>query len=356
MKNPIEMLHDLMRAGEYVFWITMLFMYFCRPVSDDIRYSGFFRNPNIEAAFASAAFILFLVELDNCILQKKIDGKCVFYCVGIILAFDRVNRSDGRTGQLALIAAFLFFCIHNLHYVRKNHTFRSGIMIFLLCSFLFIPISETNNWLLHNLADKFGTEVVYPTDQNYLTAGIRNETIVYAEEINDTELVLEEELNNKLEGRREVATLVSSASLGNALEAYSSGRTLYYLAYIRQMNLFGHYYHAKNWGDYIYPHNGLLEIMYRYGIFSAVPYVIMMISSFWRALLYATGKNSRKRYKLYPILITIGAGCTFLLENGEKPFVWLIWILFYLGQGILFTEDRYRKRMLYEGGKSHGAE
>ena len=77
-------------------------------------------------------------------------------------------------------------------------------------------------------------------------------------------------------------------------------RTLYYLDYIREMNLFGHYYHAKNWGDYIYPHNGVLEIMYRYGIFAGIPYVIMVAVSFWYGFMYARKKSNYTAYKIFP--------------------------------------------------------
>lgn len=139
--------------------------------------------------------------------------------------------------------------------------------------------------------------------------------------------------------------MLSGGSLVNNLEAYSSGRTLYYLAYIRQMNLLGHYYHARNWGDYIYPHNGLLEIMYRYGIFAGIPYCAMLFYVLWYSMKYARKHSEGKTgCRLYPLLITVGAFGNLLFENAEKPFVWMIWVLLYIGMGMLFPTEEHEDK------------
>lgn len=342
MNNPKQILQEMMWSGEIVFWLTTAFIYICRPENGIARYAGYFRNPNIEAAFAAAGAILFLVELDNRILKKKIKLYGVFCCIGLIIAWDRVWRSDGRTGKLAVLATVFCFVMHNLYYLKRNHTGVSVLKIIGLCILLFVPVVKADTWILNNLADRLGTEIVYPADQQYPTAKENYGFTVYAAEMES--ISSEEQMIpvSKLEGRRDIRAFLKSGSFVNALEAFSSGRTLYYLAYIRQMNLFGHYYHARNWGNYIYPHNGILEIMYRYGIFAGIPYVLMLITALCYSFFYARRAMGSETYKLFPLLLTVGAGVSFMLENGEKPFVWMIWVLFYLGMGILFTGERQK--------------
>ena len=91
MKEPKRLIQDLMWAGEIVFWFTTVFIYFCRPENGVARYAGYFRNPNIEAAFASAGAILFLVELDNRILKKEIKYYGVCSCIGLVIALSLVH-------------------------------------------------------------------------------------------------------------------------------------------------------------------------------------------------------------------------------------------------------------------------
>jgi len=342
MKNPKEIITDLIHSGEIAFIISQVFNYFCRPVKSVVRYSGSFRNPNIEGAFAAAAGILFLIQLDNYIAKKQLKTHTIFCCIGLLLALDRVIRSNSRTAYIAIAASVLCFVLHNIYYMRRNNTFLSFVGIAFICMALLVPVCKLNDWLLSNLSAYMGTEIKYPRDQDYLTA----ENIWQQKDY----VFAAENANTNLEGRRELNTLLSSGSFQNALEAYSSGRPLYYLAYIRQMNLFGHKYHAKSWGDYIYPHNGILEIMYRYGIFAGIPYCTMLFYTLWYSFLYARREYASGEYKLYPLLVTVGAEVIFMFENGEKPFVWMIWFLFYIGMGSLFPTGDLK----LDGRKTNG--
>lgn len=351
MKDRSVMLQDIMWGGEAAFWGTTLFIYICRPQAEEFRFLGFFRNPNIEAAFGAAAFILFLIELDNRILKKKNGIYGIICVIGLIIAFDRTYRSGGRTGIMAVAVSFAVFILHNIWYCRKNKTLCSFARTILICIILCIPVLSADNWIFNHLPQKLGTQVTYPKDLDY-TGYVDWNTpdAVYAADYQDEQKMKETETGaQRISGRRSLSALLSSGTFSNAIEAYSSGRTLYYIAYIRQMNLLGHYYHAKNWGDYIYPHNGLLEIMYRYGIFAGIPYMFMLFYSFWYAFLYARRSKASHPYKLYPLAVSVGMYCILILENGEKPFVWMIWIIFYIGMGSLFDGvDNVREDALLE--------
>ena len=213
MKEPKRLIQDLMWAGEIVFWFTTVFIYFCRPENGVTRYAGYFRNPNIEAAFASAGAILFLVELDNRILKKEIKYYGVCSCIGLVIALDRVWRSDGRTGQLVVLASLFCFVIHNLFYMKINHTGFVLVKIMFLCILIFVPVVKADTWLLSNLAQRLGTEIVYPADQQYLKASGNGGMTVYAAEVET--MVVEEQMLpvNNMEGRRDIKTFLDRKSV-----------------------------------------------------------------------------------------------------------------------------------------------
>ena len=74
---------------------------------------------------------------------------------------------------------------------------------------------------------------------------------------------------------------------GQSLEKITSMRNLYWAAHLREMNLTGHAYKAKIWGGTRWPHNGVIAMMYRYGIFAGIPYTVMVGCCFfggWRYL------------------------------------------------------------------------
>lgn len=334
MRRPKQMLACILKGSEGVFWVTTLFIYFCRPEIENARFLGFFRNTNIEAAFSAAAMMVFLVELDRAIAKNQRLLSMMPYVLGALIACDRTWRTASRTGQITILVTVAVFLLHNIHHAGENHRIGKLFQTVCVCILLLYPVIKTDDHILTHLADALGTRVIYEHDA--LMGYKEEEEIsftmeVYAASTEELQII-------DTSGRRNFSALFQGGNLINTIEAYSSGRTLYYLDYIREMNLFGHYYHAKNWGDYIYPHNGVLEIMYRYGIFAGIPYVIMVAVSFWYGFMYARKKSNYTAYKIFPLLSAVSFFCTMIYENSEKPFVWMTWILYYVGMGILFVQ------------------
>ena len=336
MKQPWQMIWSILKGCEGVFWFTTIFIYFCRPEQSNARYLGFFRNTNIESIFSAAATVLFLVELDQGIVKKKKVSHIIWYVLGLLIACDRTWRTSGRTGMITVIATIAVFFLHAMYQAKSRKRLGKTLQVFVLCVCLLVPVVKLDSYLLTHLSEALGTQVIYKRDalmgkEESDKWEIFTET-VYAGETEELQIVDTSE-------RRSLSALFQGKNIVNTIEAYSSGRTLYYLEYVRQMNLFGHYYHARKWGDYIHPHNGVLEIMYRYGVFAGIPYVVMGMISLWYALLYSRKKKKEGFYNLFPFLATVNFMCTMLYENSEKPFVWMTWILYYIGMGILFVQE-----------------
>lgn len=93
------------------------------------------------------------------------------------------------------------------------------------------------------------------------------------------------------------------------------------------MNLFGHKENPRMWGRRILPHNAILGIAHRYGIFTSVPYIIMLTM-----VIVTTYRYSKKKisYAAVPFYVCLSTIVMSMADNVEQPFVWLPWFGLYL--------------------------
>ena len=102
------------------------------------------------------------------------------------------------------------------------------------------------------------------------------------------------------------------------------------------MNLVGHKDRPVMWGHRRQPHNAVLGIAYNYGVFTAVPYLIMLIAVVERTFRYSRRKGQLASVPFYVCTFAILAS---MADNVEQPFVWLPWMGLYLLMGSVFKEE-----------------
>ena len=105
--------------------------------------------------------------------------------------------------------------------------------------------------------------------------------------------------------------------------------------FLRKLNCGGHPERVLNlWGQEWYPGNGILEIAYRYGIFTGVLYIGLVCQS--GKMVMARCKQVRKNNEICFFFISVSA--VFLIANLffnlEEPFLSPVWTLFYLLLGM----------------------
>lgn len=101
--------------------------------------------------------------------------------------------------------------------------------------------------------------------------------------------------------------------------------------YLRNLNLFG----AENEnlllrGEEVAAPNGMLQLVYRYGLLVTIPFVLLLVSVVRQAF--------REKQWILVILTTGYVICTCLF-NIEQPLQNPLWMLCYLGIGILFAKS-----------------
>ena len=91
------------------------------------------------------------------------------------------------------------------------------------------------------------------------------------------------------------------------------------------------------------PHNGYIAMMYRYGIFAAVPYVLMVLWNLWYACRYFRRHWRRNGYAFFVLADMMSCFLLLLVENLELPFGWVCWYGMYIVMGVYFDDEKSRE-------------
>ena len=130
-------------------------------------------------------------------------------------------------------------------------------------------------------------------------------------------------------------------------ESFAITRSLYdqrliWSGYMRKLNCFGHQERALFfWGEKWYPNNGILEIVFRYGIFAGVFYLGLLLQSGKMLIDKCSRRYEAKEIRIVSKGIIVLFFVLNLLISLEAPFLSPIWLIFYLflGRGSIQQEN-----------------
>lgn len=320
MKQPHRIIKALMDAVRYSFIVTVIFCVFCRPEIAGGRYMGIFINPNPFANYLVVVAAALLTDITNKLVQEK-NKRILWNCVELLAVLTFLWKTQTRGAMLAIGTMGILACWY-LIWSKKKKGYRLLSKWVMYMAVLFLPVYGSISWGITTIPYKLDTGIVMEND--FVKPAIENfgETFkmkVYAAEA--TEGIAQ-------------SRVVNSLKMGS-LEEISSGRTIYWKVYIRNMNLWGHEWKAIIVGKGHDAHNSLLAIAYRYGIFTIIPYVIMWIYSIIYAVRYAAAK--KKSYGFLPLALCIGYMIVSLIDAEEQPYINFVWFTMYFMIGGLFN-------------------
>lgn len=318
MKEPHRLMKAFMKAVHVSFWCTALFCILCRPESVGSRYMGVFINPNFFADYLVVVAAVVLTDITHRLLYEESKVNLLSSCVELLAALTFLWKTQTRG---AMIAVGVLGILAAWYLVRESR--KSGYRLLsrwvLYMMILLFPVYGAVSWGIATIPGKVGTTVVFENDlykpavENF--GGLWEEKVYAAEK--------DEAVSQ--------SRVIQSLKRGS-LEEISSGRTLYWTAYMRKMNLWGHKWKAKINGQVHDAHNAWLAIAYRYGVFSLIPYLVMWGYS----IVYAVKYSKNHFYGFLPLALTLGYMIVSLVDAAEQPYVNFIWFSMYFILGILF--------------------
>ena len=322
MKDKNCIFHDFIMAVRVSFWLTGIFCFLCRPLVEGQRYMGSYINPGMYAMYVLFVWIAIWGDIDYKINRKeKLLPKLLPELAEVSLAGFLIWQTQSSSGIIPAIFVLSVFVFKQLMIVKSKKIRKRSILVMGLAIMMAVMISPLAKWGLVHIPELLDTQVKFEWDVYAENADMIFPTMrVYA-------------AGEELKENR----VIQKVFFSDSLEQFTTGRNLYWIAHLRETNLLGHRFQEVLWGMRRWPHNGFIAIIYRYGLFSIIPYVIMVFSNF--AYAFRRMFQWKKNYGFYLFSVMAASVILLLMENLELPFLFLCWISMYMMMGINFVQE-----------------
>lgn len=325
--NTEDTMHILCSSIEIIYLLNIVYCFLFQPYTG-YRYVGAYNNPNPYAFFLTICGIAIACQLEYYLKHKSIRKRTLFrYTIELCLLLFFLFLTQSVTSFFALTIAGLFWIIRNFKYITSyyHHRLLHILFAFVIC----MPvITVCANWIVRNTPIQLAASNDFMTQ--YVSMPFHFGTTVNAA-TNDP----------ALSSTRIFDKLFSSNSISTLL----TGRNYYYMGYLRNMNLFGHYYRPTMYGlgnaAGSYAHNGFLSVAYTYGVYTVIPYFFMLFYYGKYAFRYYKN-NQNSRYAFFPLGIFIVFFIENLSDNVDTPFHWIVWFIFTFTMGLLFQNPEQK--------------
>lgn len=306
MERPKQIRNDMIRGLEWTFPIALVYCMIFRKRIDGIYYNGCYSNHRDMAMYALMMWIVFLSEIIYYLIYSRARQKgrwLVLYFCGAGLSAYLLWQTHVRTALAAgTVALALFFCTlfkRKWKCEKKVLVLASGCCVIAVFSFHFSTAK---------LPDALHSNLVWHQDCFEISDGVVDEEVWNAK--------ADQNVVEKLKPVTEVH------------------KKAIWKSYLRKLNLFGNEDRLIVYEKKTMAYNGGIEMAYRYGMFILIPYVGLLLLCLYRAV-------QEGGYLM--LATTLSFGIVLLMQNIEQPFAHPLWIVFYLGMGIWFTDSSIRK-------------
>lgn len=295
--SPADILRDLRSALKVWLWINMPFCILLYPYEAGIRYQGISKNANIWAMYLVFVLTAFLSSLYEHSVQKRCYKRGIIDVMSAAFAIDMIVKTGSSCGLIPSVICVFFFLAILLKSLWHQRDKRKNILLLFGGSVLFVGTIYLSDWLL---------------SQHFFVANVQAASL------------------DIIKNNRVVNKLLNSGGLDD----FTSGRTYYWKAYLREMNLWGHEFSAKLWGKNVSAHNGVLAITHRYGVLSTVPYLMILLLYVQELWLERKKRMRDDACYMMHVMFAVSALLLISVENLEFPFYYISWYCFYLPLGI----------------------
>ena len=325
LEKKESVLQEIMSAFKAAFLFSFIFTLLARPRNPLQGLTGHTWNPNIYGIFCGIVLLTFLASVRNDLLQKDCKKiKLVIDIIGAMASLSFVLLAGSRAGILLVIPGLLFFLAEYISCLRRKVLgWGKGICGLAAACLIFGAVHVFLSWGTIHLPI---VQVVFSWDSD-----IPNETV-----------------KSMIAVGMETPTF-QNIMFSETATRFLTGRNLYWAEYLRNINFLGHEYYPSMWGGARTPHNGILGIIYRYGILTAVPYILMFVNVCVIAFREYIRTRKEASMGFYFWICAIGISLCMLIENFERPFLATEWLWWYwcLGFGfICYNRQKSKKEAL----------
>lgn len=323
MKKPERLIRDFLTALRWFYWGGSVFCLFFRAFEPGIRYSGIYGNMNFFAGYLATANIAFLVCLDENLGRKKLKNHVLVENVlGLVTIWGFLQLTESITSLAAYIVEWVVFFWKQFPNEKQAVYWKNlrKVLAVSICCVAIVGIF--GKWCLSNVPKIW--EIEFEGEEYQPVTGRSSLTLVAeaSEQGSDTST------SNRL---------LQKLNTGE-WDTLFTGRVAVWKAYIRNWNLFGHYGNQEVLnGNTMHAHNIFLQMMNDYGVFIAVPYLIVLYYSLKYGIMAVFHKR-KAGMSLFCLLATVNYIVQGVAENVATPYVYISWLTYYIALGGMFSQ------------------
>lgn len=301
-----------LRALEIDYVLVVLFCVFFRPKIITVYYNGICRRPEDFAMYALLIFALFVWKIYGLIDNDASYLQWIGYGMGAASALYFVLRSGGVVAKIALILVaitYLYGCVYI--WVKKRGGFRyrwKQILTAIVFSFLCVVVIHIS---VKYLPDILQTTVVFE-DEQLVSVLPEDELQLYQQMFPIT-------LEN-----------VTSKDTINVMGSWKN--------YARMMGLYGNATQIYRNSEPVQAYNGYLDLMYHYGIFAVIPFVLYQIYGFCISLKKCRRFFGKKNPYIFVLCVNIIFTVFCVFGNASVNFGNIAVWCYFLFNGVYFKE------------------
>lgn len=321
MNKPDRLLKDFLAAMRWSYWLVCFFCIFFRPHMAGMRYLGIYNNTNTFAGYLVTVNIAFLIWLDENLNKEKLKSRVL--CSNVIALVSLCGflvLTESITSMVVYMAEWIVFLWKQFPNEKTRAYQRNIRRAAVICLFSVILIGIPGMWCLNNIPRLLNTSLSLPGD-NYL---VREHPLSM--------------VANAAGGDDGFSERILSKIRSGDWDKLFTGRTEIWKDYIRHLNLFGHKEYLICFGyQRGHAHNALLQVMYYYGVFAAVPYVIMLYYSVKYGIL-AIFQKRRSGLNLFFLMAAVNFIVQGLTEDIATPYLCISWLTYFIALGGLANQ------------------
>lgn len=299
-RKPAALLAEIMTGLELCFGLTIVFCMLFRQKKTAVYYNGVFTNAEDFAMYSLLMLAVFLTEFGRALREKKTLRSWVLYGIGAAASLYFTARAGGATAftALALVTATAGWRL--IEYYRgsagalKKDLRRNALQIAAACTAaLFAAVCIHSS--VKYLPRQTGMNINFEEEQCI--------SVLPEEELELYRMLLPEELEG----------VVSQDTLEIGT---------YQKSYARLLGLTGNIADVRVYREKVKAYSGYLSVMYRYGMLTAVPFLLFQI--------YAVGAAVKKR-RWFLLMTDIVYICFCVGGNAgmamTQPLTWCFYLL-----------------------------
>lgn len=315
-ENPRRVLQLMMWALEADFVLAVIFCMLFRQKKTAVYYNGIFQTSEEMAMYALLMFGIFFAEFLDVLKKKRSLGVWLISGSGAAVSLYLALCSGGVTACIALaVLTAVMFGIKIRHLLRRENEsakFRRGQAVrMLFTATAALLLTAAVHAMLQKLPETLGTDMQIEDEQLI--------SRLSSEELTLYQLLLPEELEN--------AVSEDTLEIG-----------LYQKSYARMIGLVGNIEQIYVYREPVSAYNGYLAVMYRYGIYAVLPFLLYQI---W-AVHTALGNCLREERKEHLWILAVDIAYIAFCIGGNAQIVWnspLVWCFFLINGYSFFRKS-----------------